>query len=52
MLAELKEEFGYNVNPLDNYMKERIAEREKALIKEEKEVKKAQKKTILLYFIL
>ena len=44
VLAELREEFGYNVNPLDNYMKERIAEREKALIKEEKEVKKAQKK--------
>ena len=21
-LAELREEFGYNVNPLDNYMKE------------------------------
>ena len=44
VLAELREEFGYNVNPHDNYMKERIAEREKALIKEEKEVKKAQKK--------
>ena len=44
VLAELREEFGYNVNPLDNYMKERIAEREKALIKEEKELKKAQKK--------
>ena len=44
VLAELREEFGYNVNPQDNYMKERIAEREKALIKEEKEVKKAQKK--------
>ena len=42
--AELREEFGYNVNPHDNYMKERIAEREKALIKEEKEIKKAQKK--------
>ena len=44
VLAELREEFGYNVNPQDNYMKERIAEREKALIKEEKELKKAQKK--------
>ena len=44
VLAELREEFGYNVNPHDNYMKERIAEREKALIKEEKELKKAQKK--------
>ena len=44
VLAELREEFGYNVNPHDNYMKERIAEREKALIKEEKEIKKAQKK--------
>ena len=44
VLAELREEFGYNVNPHDNYMKERIETREKALIKEEKEVKKAQKK--------
>lgn len=44
VLAELREEFGYNVNPNDNYMKERIAEREKALIKEEKEAKKAAKK--------
>ena len=44
VLAELREEFGYNVNPQDNYMKERIAEREKALIKEEKEAKKAIKK--------
>merc|ERR1712110_632292 len=40
VLAELREEFGYNVNPNDNYMKERIAEREKALIKEEKEAKR------------
>lgn len=44
VLAELREEFGYNVNPNDNYMKERIAEREKVLIKEEKEAKKAAKK--------
>ena len=44
VLAELKEEFGYNVNPQDNYMKERIAEREKALIKEERDIKKALKK--------
>ena len=44
VLAELREEFGYNVNPLDNYMKERIAEREKVLIKEEREAKKALKK--------
>ena len=44
VLAELREEFGYNVNPNDNYMKERIAEREKALMKEEKEAKKAARK--------
>ena len=44
VLAELREEFGYNVNPEDNYMKERIAEREKAIMKEEKEAKKAAKK--------
>ena len=44
ILAELREEFGYNVNPNDNYMKERIAEREKAILKEEKEAKKAAKK--------
>lgn len=44
VLAELREEFGYNVNPNDNYMKERIADREKVLIKEEKEAKKAAKK--------
>lgn len=44
ILAELREEFGYNVNPQDNYMKERIAEREKAIMKEEREAKKAAKK--------
>ena len=44
VLAELREEFGYNVNPEDKYMKERIAEREKAIIKEEREAKKAAKK--------
>merc|ERR1719341_396848 len=44
VLAELREEFGYNVNPNDKYMMERIAEREKAIMKEEKEAKKAAKK--------
>ena len=44
ILAELKEEFGYNVNPNDNYMKERIAEKEKAILKAEREAKKAMKK--------
>jgi len=44
VLAELKLEFGYNINPEDNYMKERIAEREKVIIKEEREAKKAAKK--------
>jgi len=44
VLAELKLEFGYNINPEDNYMKERIVEREKVIIKEEREAKKAAKK--------
>ena len=44
VLAELREEFGYNVNPNDKYMQERIVEREKAIIKEEKEAKRAAKK--------
>ena len=44
VLAELKLEFGYNINPEDNYMKERIVEREKAILKEEREAKKAAKK--------
>jgi len=44
VLAELKLEFGYNINPEDNYMKERIAEREKVIMKEEREAKKAAKK--------
>lgn len=44
VLAELKLEFGYNINPEDNYMKERIAEREKVLAKEEREAKKAARK--------
>jgi len=44
VLAELKLEFGYNINPEDNYMKGRIAEREKLLIKEEREAKKAARK--------
>jgi len=44
VLAELKLEFGYSVNPEDNYMKERIAEREKSLIKEERDAKKALRK--------
>jgi len=44
VLGELRAEFGYNVNPEDSYMAGRIAEREKTLIKEEKEIKKALKK--------
>ena len=44
VLAELREEFGYNVNPNDKYMMERIAEREKAIIKQEREAKRAMKK--------
>ena len=44
MLAELREEFGYNVNPNDKYMQERIVEREKEIMKEEKEAKRAAKK--------
>lgn len=45
VLAELRLEFGYNINPEDNYMKTRIGEREKVLIKEEKEKKKQEKAT-------
>jgi len=41
ILAELKEEFGYDVNPTDEIMKTRIQDREKVLAKEEREVKKA-----------
>lgn len=44
VLAELKQELGYDVNPHDRHMVERIAEKEKLLIKEEKEAKKAAKK--------
>jgi len=44
ILAELKLEFGYNVNPEDNYMKERIETREKAIIKEERAAKAERKK--------
>jgi len=44
VLAELKTEFGYDVNPEDESMKTRIAEREKALIKEERELKKKLRK--------
>merc|ERR1719461_2758561 len=44
VLEELRLEFGYVINPEDNYMKGRIAEREKVLIKEEKEKKKQEKK--------
>jgi len=40
ILAELKEEFGYDINPEDAIMKTRIHEREKVLIKEERELKK------------
>jgi len=41
ILSELKAEFGYDVNPEDEIMKNRIAEREKVLVKEERERKKA-----------
>lgn len=40
ILAELKEEFGYDVNPEDEIMKTRIQEREKVIMKEEREIKK------------
>nr|ALS04474.1 growth arrest and DNA-damage-inducible proteins-interacting protein 1 [Acartia pacifica] len=40
VLAELREEFGYDINPEDATMKERILEREKVLLKEERELKK------------
>ena len=40
ILAELKEEFGYDVNPNDEIMKRKIQEREKVLVKEERELKK------------
>jgi hypothetical protein len=43
VLAELRLEFGYSINPEDKYMKERIGEREKAIIKEEKGQKRAEK---------
>ena len=33
VLAELKLEFGYSVNPVDSFMNERIAERAKVLAK-------------------
>ena len=44
VLEELRLEFGYIINPEDNYMKGRISERERVLIKEEKEKKKQEKK--------
>merc|ERR1719460_2946666 len=44
VLEELRLEFGYVINPEDNYMKGRISERERVLIKEEKEKKKLEKK--------
>merc|ERR1712210_357954 len=44
VLEELRLEFGYVINPEDNYMKGRISERERVLIKEEKEKKKQEKK--------
>merc|ERR1712192_246282 len=44
VLEELRLEFGYVVNPEDNYMKGRISERERVLIKEEKEKKRQEKK--------
>lgn len=40
ILAELKEEFGYDVNPQDELMKTKIQEREKVLVKEDRELKK------------
>lgn len=40
ILAELKEEFGYDVNPDDEIMKTRILDREKVLAKEDRELKK------------
>ena len=40
VLAELKAEFGYDVNPMDESMAIRIAERETVLRKEEREMKK------------
>jgi len=47
ILSELKAELGYDVNPEDRHMVERIAEKEKAMLKEEKEAKKARKKKIM-----
>ena len=44
VLEELRLEFGYVINPEDNYMKGRISERERVLIKEEKEKKRQEKK--------
>jgi len=44
ILAELRTEFGYDVNPEDEIMKGRIADREKVLLKEEREIKKQLKK--------
>ncbi len=47
ILAELKEEFGYDVNPNDEIMKTKIQEREKVLLKEERELKKKMRAEIL-----
>jgi len=44
VLAELRAEFGYDVNPEDEMMKGRIAEREKVLAKEDRELKKQMRK--------
>jgi len=44
VLAEMKAEFGYDVNPEDVSMKNRIEEREKVLLKEEREIKKKKRK--------
>jgi len=44
VLAELKAEFGYDVNPMDESMAIRIAERETVLRKEEREMKKQLRK--------
>jgi len=43
ILAELKQELGYDVNPNDRHMVEKIEEKEKLILKEEKEAKKKLK---------
>ena len=48
VLAEMKAEFGYDMNPEDVSMKNRIEEREKVLLKEEREIKKKKRNKKLL----